>query len=80
MQRPNRPPALVPAAARLLYICLAINCLYLLGVALDAGGGTGDALRQGNAYELLRSAYIASVLALGGALVLDLDLRRGKER
>ena len=40
----------------------------------------GDALRQSNAYELLRSAYIASVLALGGALVLDLDLRRGRER
>ena len=46
MQRPNRPPALVPAAARLLYICLTLNCLYLLGVAL----------------------------------VLDLDLRRGRER
>ena len=54
--------------------------LVAFGVALYAGGGTGDALRQGNAYELLRSAYIASVLALGGALVLDLDLRRGKER
>ena len=36
MQRPNRPPALVPAAARLLYICLTLNCLYLLGVALYA--------------------------------------------
>ena len=80
MQRPNRPPALVPAAARLLYICLTLNCLYLLGVALYAGGGTGHSLRQSNAYELLRSAYIASVLALGGALVLDLDLRRGRER
>lgn len=79
MQRPNRPPALVPAAARLLYICLTLNCLYLLGVALYVGG-TGDALRQSNAYELLRSAYIASVLALGGALVLDLDLRRERER
>ena len=49
-------------------------------MALYAGGGTGDALRQSNAYELLRSAYIASVLALGGALVLDLDLRRERER
>ena len=46
MQRPNRPPALVPAAARLLYICLTLNCLDLLGVALYAGGGTDDALRQ----------------------------------
>ena len=80
MQRPNRPPALVPAGARLLYICSSLICLYLLGVAPYAGGGTGDALRQSNAYELLRSAYIASVLALGSALVLDLDLRRGRER
>ena len=80
MQRPNRPPALVPAAARLLYICLAINCLYLLGVALYAGGGTGDALRRDTAFELLRGAYIASVLALGGALVLDLDARRSEGR
>ena len=80
MQRPNRPPALVPAAARLLYICLTLNCLYLLGVALYAGGGTGHAPRHSNASDLLRSRYIASVLALGSALVLDLDLRRGRER
>lgn len=78
-KRPN-PPPLMPPAARLLYICMAVICIYLLGVALYAGGAPADALRRDNAFELLRGAYISSVLALGGALVLDLDARQTKRR
>ena len=79
-KRPN-PPPLMPPAARLLYICMAVICVYLLGVALYAAGDApADALRRDNAFELLRGAYIASVLALGGALVLDLDARRAERR
>lgn len=76
----RKPPALMPAAARLLYICLAVICLYLLAVALYAGGGAADALRRDNAFELLRGAYISSVLALGGAFLMDLEVRTAKRR
>ncbi len=75
-----KPPALMPAAAHLLYICLAVICLYLLAVALYAGGDTADALRRDNAFELLRGAYISSVLALGGAFLMDLEVRTAKRR
>ena len=78
-KRPN-PPPLMPPAARLLYICMAVVGVYLLGVALYAGGAPADALRRDTAFELLRGAYIASVLALGGVLVLDLDARRSEGR
>ena len=80
MRNAPKPPALMPAAARLLYICLSVISLYLLAAAVYAGGEPCDILRRDNAFELLRSAYLASVLAFGGALVLDLDVRRANRR
>lgn len=80
MKNLQKPPALMPAAARLLYICLTVICLYLLAVALYAGGDVADAHRQDNAFELLRGAYISSVLALGGAFLMDLEVRTAKRR
>ena len=80
MSNQPKPPALMPAAARLLYICLTVICLYLLAVALYAGGDTAAALRRDNAFELLRGAYISSVLALGGAFLMDLEVRTAKRR
>ena len=80
MSNQPKPPALMPAAARLLYICLTVICLYLLAVALYAGGDTADALLRDNAFGLLRGAYISSVLALGGAFLMDLEVRTAKRR
>ena len=92
MSNQPKPPALMPAAARLLYICLTVICLYLLAVALYAGGDTADALRRDtfegdvgtlrrdNAFGLLRGAYISSVLALGGAFLMDWEVRTAKRR
>ncbi len=80
MSNQPKSPALMPAAARLLYICLTVICLYLLAVALYAGGDTADALRRDNAFGLLRGAYISSVLALGGAFLMDVEVRTAKRR
>lgn len=80
MSNQPKPTALMPAAARLLYICLTVICLYLLAVALYAGGDTADALRRDNVFGLLRGAYISSVLALGGAFLMDLEVRTAKRR
>lgn len=83
-----KPPALAPAAARLLYLCLGIIGAWLLIAALYAGGAldglfadaVSAAARRQNAFELLRGAYIASVLAYGGAFLLDLEVRHAKRK
>ena len=70
-----QPPALKREACRLLYISFGIICVYLTAAALYAGGAPGDPLRRDTAFTMLQSAYIASVIATGGALVLDYDIR-----
>lgn len=76
MPKDRRIPCLRPPAARLLYICLGLTCLWLLGTALYAGHAPTDAAHRDEAFSLLRSAYLASALAYGGAFLLDIELRR----
>lgn len=75
-----QPPALKRAARLLLYICFGLICVYLTATALYAGGAPRDILRRDNAFSMLESAYISSLIALGGALVLDYDIRASERR
>lgn len=71
-----RPPALRREACRLLYISFGLIGVYLTATALYAGGAPGEVLRRDAAFTMLQSAYAASVIAVGGALLLDYDLRK----
>lgn len=75
MQKDCRIPHLRPAAAHLLYICLGLICLWLLGTTLYAGHVSADTAHRDQVFSLLCSAYFASVLAYGGAFLLDIELR-----
>lgn len=71
-------PVMESRAQRLLRRCLGMICLYLL-LALCYGFYFFD-LPKTPAFvlEMLRSAYIAAVIAFGGAVVLDWDIRASK--
>ncbi len=74
MKRPV--PVLHKQAERLLLFCLLPILLTLGGVAVFAYGNRGDPTVLPLVRELLHTVAFSLVLALGGGLLLDLEIRR----
>lgn len=68
-------PVMESRAQQLLRRCLGLVCFYLL-LVLGYGFYFFDLPETAQlVLEMLRSSYIASVIALAGAVILDLDIR-----
>lgn len=71
-------PVMESRALCLLRRCLGLVCFYLL-LVLVYGFYFFDLPETAQiVLEMLRSSYIASVIALAGAVILDLDIRVSK--
>lgn len=68
-------PLLHRTAARLLWICLVPILLTLGGIVLLADWHRGDPTVLPMLRELLHTVAVSLVLALGGGLLLDLEIR-----
>lgn len=68
-------PALTAPAVRLLTICAFLILAYLPFVCIFAWRSGGDLHARALVLEMLHSAAISVVLALGGGLLLDCELR-----
>lgn len=68
-------PSLHERAAKLLRRCLAPILLCLAGALLYAWYNYGDPTALPILRELLHSIGISAVLAIGGALLLDCEIR-----
>lgn len=68
-------PSLHAAAAKLLRQCLVPILLCLAGALLYAWYNYGDPTALRTLRELLHSIAISTVLAIGGALLLDCEIR-----
>ena len=68
-------PTLTEPAVRLLTLCRRMILVYLPFVCLYAWHTCGNAQAQALVLEMLHSAAISAVLALGVGLLLDCELR-----
>lgn len=68
-------PALTEPAVRLLAFCCRMILVYLPFVCIYAWRTCGDLYARTLVLEMLRSAAISAMLALGGGLLLDCELR-----
>ena len=68
-------PALHDRAAKLLCLCLVPILLYLCGAVWYGLRTLGDPVAMHLVRELLHSVGISALLALGGALLLDCEIR-----
>lgn len=75
MHMPEEAPALTPQARRLLELCLRLIALYLIALVAAVRILPPDHAVVRYAEELLQNAYIAGTIAVGGSLLLDLDIR-----
>ena len=75
-QRDFSPPDLHAEAARLLYLCLIPILLALVGAVLYAWCTAGDPMAERILGELLHSIGVSALLAFGGGLLLDFEIRR----
>ena len=74
MKRPL--PTLHARAVHLLWICLAPILLTLIGVAVAAHRLHDDPVAASLLFALLHTVARSILLAIGGALLLDLKIRR----
>lgn len=75
MTRKIKIPPLSKLAATLFLICVAIIIAYLLCVIAYINYRSGDPKMPKNALEMLHSASISTVIALGGSFLLDCEIR-----
>lgn len=69
-------PDLHAGAVRLLKVCLVPILLTLCGIAVFAAWHRGDPTVLPLLRELLHTVAASLLLALGGGLLLDLEIRR----
>ncbi|MBQ5390710.1 MAG: hypothetical protein IIU58_07370 [Clostridia bacterium] len=84
MRWKNKQKYIVPAlglpARRLFTLCVGLILGYLPFVGIYAWCTMGDLTARVLVLEMLHSAAISAVLALGGALLLDCELRAREKR
>ncbi|MBQ8837246.1 MAG: hypothetical protein IJ002_07050 [Clostridia bacterium] len=68
-------PKIKDFAAKMLFFCIAIIGLYLVGTAFY-GHFSSDPFVRVNVYEMLHSAALAAVISLGGGVILDFQIRQ----
>lgn len=74
-KRKNTLPPLTDPAIKLLAACCLVILVYLASVAVYAWHTQGDLYARIYVWEMLHSAAISAVLAIGGGLLLDCELR-----
>lgn len=65
-------------ARRIFRICITLVALYLVFATAYAWCNMGSAEAQNILFEMLHSAAISAFLSLGGALLIDAELRRAE--
>ena len=65
-------------AEKLLWICLVPILLTLVGIAVFAILHRGDPTVRPLVRELLHTVAFSAALAVGGALLLDFEIRKGE--
>ncbi len=71
-------PVLHKKAEKLLWICFVPILLTLIGIAVYAWYFRGDPTVLPLVRELLHTVAFSVLLAVGGALLLDFEIRKGE--
>lgn len=67
-------PQIKPLAEKLMWLCLALITLYLI-MTVAYFKLSSEPMRFFIAFEMLESALLATVLSLGGGILLDFEIR-----
>ena len=63
-------------ASRLFSLCMSLIALYIIAVLVYALATFGSVSGELILFEMLHSVAISALLSLGGALLLDAELKR----
>lgn len=75
-ERKNKKlPVLCNRAAKLYWVCIALITAYLTCALIYIHFFSHDPMMPRNALQMLQNAVLSLVIALGGALLFDLEMR-----
>ena len=67
-------PQIKPLAEKMIWVCLALITLYLI-MTVAYVNFSSEPMRIFIAFEMLESALLATLLSLGGGILLDFEIR-----